>query len=187
MRHLAWWMRAVGTLHLLIGFGAVFLQSGPRLYLGGESSSAAHRFAVDSWVMIGLEWLVLGAVLILASRNPYQHRMLAVAVIGFEFFRGIVHDVYMIVRGYDPLPLVAWIVVHSITIALGLAFLRSAPGDVAAREASPLDEAAVGARGAPRAGVGSIRSSHLHSILWPMSLVAMPLPEELTEGRRRPK
>lgn len=131
---LAWWMRAVGALHVLIGVGAVFLHSGPRLYLGGESASAAHRFAVDSWVMIGLEWLVLGAALIIASRNPYRHRMLAVAIIGFEFFRGIVHDVYMIVRGYDPLPLVAWIVVHSIVIALGVSFLRSARSDVAARE-----------------------------------------------------
>lgn len=129
-------MRGVGALHLLIGFGAVFLQSGPRLYLGEGSSSAAYRFAVDSWVMIGLEWLVLGAILIIASRSAYQHRMLAVAVIGFEFFRGIVDDVYMIARGYDPLPLTIWIVVHSTIIVLGIVFLRAARHQPLATEPS---------------------------------------------------
>ena len=48
------------------------------------------------------------------------------AVLHVELFRGIGHDVYMLVQGYEATGLVVWIVIHTALIVTGLLFLRSA-------------------------------------------------------------
>lgn len=46
--------------------------------------------------------------------------------LGLELVRGIVDDVYMLSRGYEPAIYVGWIVLHIIIIATGLWALRKA-------------------------------------------------------------
>jgi hypothetical protein len=53
-------------------------------------------------------------------------RRRAVTVLALELVRGIGSDLfYMIGRGYDPIPQVVWIVVHTVFIVTGWMALRT--------------------------------------------------------------
>ena len=132
MKGLKWWMRIVGVFYLFLFVLAVIFNLPPKVTLDGagiafDPSNFAHQFLVDTWVMLGLELGVVGAALWVASANPVQNRVLVWAVLGLELVRGIIDDVYMLLRGGYSVPFyVGWIVVHSIIIATGLLALRSA-------------------------------------------------------------
>ena len=132
MKGLKWWMRIVGVFYLFLFVIAVIVNLPPKVTLEGagiafDPSNFTHKFLVDTWVMFGLELGVVGAALWVASINPVQNRVLVWTVLGLELVRGIIDDVYMLLRGGYSVPFyVGWIVVHSIIIVTGLLALRSA-------------------------------------------------------------
>ena len=130
---LTWWLRIVGLLYLAMA--TVIL--GPRIPIRTEgppgvleraaAGDAIARFAVDSWVMIGLYVGAIGVGLELASRSPQDARALVWAVLIVELVGGIGIDVYKIVRGYKRTPPTVWIVIHSAVIVTGWLSLRLPP------------------------------------------------------------
>jgi hypothetical protein len=128
-RPLQLWMRLVGGWYLLVAafntppmIEARFGMQYEHLNLAVESAPA--QALVDVWFMFGLEIGVIGAALLYFSRDPRRHIALVWTVIFLEVVRGIVDDIYLIARGYDPIFYAAFIVVHLVVILTGLAALR---------------------------------------------------------------
>ena len=128
------WLRAVGTFYLVQFVLNVFVSApiraiGPK---GALDQAAAGdplaRFLVDSWVIASLEIGAIGAVLWFASRRPEQARVLVWTIIAIELARGIIADIYLIVRGNDITVSLIWIVIHSVVIATGFLVLRTSRG-----------------------------------------------------------
>lgn len=129
---LVWWLRIVGAFYLFLFVMIVFVRLPLRVFApeGTLDLAAAGdplaKYLVDTWVMFGLELGVIGVMLLVATRYLDQARLLVWTVIGVELVRGIVDDVYMIARGYEPAGFVGWIVIHSIIILTGYYALRRA-------------------------------------------------------------
>jgi hypothetical protein len=130
----------VGSLYVFLFVAAALLRipiraEGPPGVL--ERASAGDplaRFAVDTWVTLGLELGAVGVALLVASRQASRARALVGAVLCMEV-AGIVADIYKIVRGLSsPAPFV-WVAIHTLIIATGLGLLRSSRG---AREAAAI-------------------------------------------------
>lgn len=127
---LAWWMRAVGLLYLLMAFVILIphvpirAEGPPGIMDQIAAGNPVARFALDTWIMFGLYIGVVGAALLAFSRTPDTARALTFTVIGLEFFGGIGIDVYKLARGYKRAPPMVWIVIHSVVIVSGLLILR---------------------------------------------------------------
>lgn len=132
MKGLVWWLRIVGAFYVIQFFMIAFAKApirgfGPsgvlELEAGGDP---AARFLVDTWTGFGLETLAIGAALLVASRFAHMARALVWTVIAIEFAKGILFDIYMLVRGYELAGFLGWIVIHSIIIVTGWLALRKA-------------------------------------------------------------
>lgn len=134
---LVWWLRIVGAFYLFLFVMVVFVRLPLQTFAPegtlalAASGDPIARYLVDTWVMFGLEVGVIGVALIIASRHVAQARLLVWTVMGIELVRGIVDDIYMIARGYEPGGFIAWIVIHSIIIITGYLALRTAKQEVA--------------------------------------------------------
>lgn len=130
---LVWWLRVVGSFYLLLFVMAAVVKLPLRTFAPpgtlalAASGDPVARYLVDTWVMFGLELGVIGVAMLVGSRMVSRARLLAWTVIGLELVRGIVDDVYMLARGYEPGGFVAWIVIHSAIILSGYLALRAAP------------------------------------------------------------
>lgn len=82
------------------------------------------RFAVDTWITFGLEVGAIGIGLLIASRMPEQARALVWTIIAIELARGIIDDIYMLSRGYQPAVYLTWMAIHTFVIVTGLLALR---------------------------------------------------------------
>jgi hypothetical protein len=128
---LIWWMRVVGGMYLILFVAATILRlpiraEGPKGLLDqAAAGDPTARYAVDSWFVIGLYFLVIGGALWVASMVPSQAHTLVWTVLAFEL-AGVVVDIYKLRRGYDRKAPVAWLVVHSVIIASGLYLLGGA-------------------------------------------------------------
>jgi hypothetical protein len=124
-------MRAVGILYLANFLMMAFVRApirsaGPDGALArAATGEPTERFLVDTWIGFGLEVGVIGLALILTSRSPRSAPVLVWTVIGIELARGIAYDLYMLMRGYEPMVFVPWIVIHSAVIVTGVVSLRS--------------------------------------------------------------
>ena len=87
--------------------------------LGG----AAYRALLDYSFMFGLDMLVIGVYLLYASRQVQKHLTLVWLIVALEAVRGILDDLYMISRGYNPAFMVGFIVLHLLIIVLGIALV----------------------------------------------------------------
>lgn len=133
MKKLIWWMRIVGGFYLLLtamNIWALFL-GGMQFFADGlpapmNTEPLAVRAFSDAWLVFVFEFGVLGAVLVYASRHPAESRMLVLAVIGAEAFRGVLADVVWITRGYDPAGYIAFVAIHLVIIITGILCLRQA-------------------------------------------------------------
>lgn len=126
-----WWLRVVGVFYV-VQFVAMVVVRAPIAAVGpaGTLDLAAAgdplaRFAVDTWVIFGLEVLAIGLVLFAASFGRRPAELLVWLVIAIEVLRGPLADLYMLWRGYDVTVHVVWIVLHTIVIGTGLWVLRS--------------------------------------------------------------
>lgn len=101
---LAWWMRAVGLLYLLMAFVILIPQvpiraEGPPGIMDQiAAGNPVARFCVDTWIMFGPYIGVVGAALLAFSRTPETARALAFTVLTLEFFGGIGIDVHKLAR-----------------------------------------------------------------------------------------
>ena len=124
-------MRIVGILYLFLFVAATFLQmpiraEGPDGMLDQlAAGDPTARFAVDTWVTLGLLLGVIGSGLLMCSRAPERSMALVWTVIGGELAWGIGSDIYKIVRGYAATLPVIWILIHLMIIFTGLYSLRS--------------------------------------------------------------
>jgi hypothetical protein len=128
---LKWWMRAVGSLYVLLFVACAILripikeEGPPGTLTRAASGDPIARFVVDTWVTLGLEFGAVGVALLVASRTAARAQLLVWAVLGMEC-AGIIADVYKIARGYtSPAPRV-WMIIHLLLIAAGLFALRRA-------------------------------------------------------------
>jgi hypothetical protein len=123
---LKWWMRIVGIFYLL-QFVVMAILRIPIKTLAPDALTSADtvaKFLVDTWILFGVEVGVIGLGLLLASRMAAQAKALVWTVIGIEFFKGPVCDIYMIMQGYEPATFIIWIVIHTIIIVTGILALK---------------------------------------------------------------
>lgn len=123
-------MRGVGALYVALGLPFVPAVNDARLrFLLPELrvDTLEYRMLLDYMFLFGLDLLVIGAMLLLASRDPIRNVFMVYTLIALEAVSGVLDDLYMLPRGYFPAPfLVAFIALHLIVIGTGLALLRSA-------------------------------------------------------------
>ena len=137
MNPLKWWLRVVGSLYLFLFVAAAFLklpiqaEGPPGLLLRAAEGDSTARFAVDTWVALGIWFAVLGLALLIASRRPQAATALVLTAIGWEF-GGMAIDVYKLYRGYALAPPVIWMVIHLVIITSGLLIFRSGKSSSAA-------------------------------------------------------
>jgi hypothetical protein len=131
MTRFTWWMRLVGLLYVLNGVMMAFVRApirsaGPAGALDRASAGdPMARFLVDTWMGFGLEVIAIGVVMLVLSNSARPATALAWTVIGIEIGRGIVYDLYMILRGYPSAVYVPWLVIHAVVIVTGLWALKS--------------------------------------------------------------
>lgn len=131
MNKTKWWLRIVGTFYLLLTTMNIYA-----LFLGGNAMISdglppplnadplAARAFEDAWLVFVFEFGVLGATAVYASRHPSHSRMLIIALIGAELFRGILADIIWIMRGYEASGYIGFIVVHAIIALTGVMVLK---------------------------------------------------------------
>lgn len=133
MIKLKWWFRIVGGFYLLLtlmNLYGLFLGNG-QMYADmlpapmNADPLAGQAFA-DAWLVFVFELGVLGAMSLVASRDPSKNRIMAWVIIWAEVFRGILADVIWITRGYDAGSYSAFIAIHLVIILTGIVFLRQA-------------------------------------------------------------
>lgn len=132
------WMVAIGIFYLLLGLrllpwinGAMIEAAGiETVYVGGDVTTDATiwHYLLDWLGVFGGGLLVLGAVLLVASRRPIRNRLFAHLVIWHELIVGVGFDGWFISRDYIPNGVyVGFIAVHLIVIVTGIRALRRTP------------------------------------------------------------
>lgn len=136
MNKLKWWFRIVGVFYLLLTLMNLY-----GLFLGGgqlfadtlpaplNTDALAVRAFSDAWMVFVFELGVLGAMALVASRDPAKNRIMAWVIIWAEVFRGILADAIWITRGYDAGSYSGFIVIHLVIVATGIMFLRQAKAE----------------------------------------------------------
>jgi hypothetical protein len=115
MSMLIGWMRIVGFVYLIKFFIMAIIKA-PEIF--------ETKFLFDE-MMIGVEWGVLGAILITFSRSAEQAAALIWAILIIEFF-WILYDIYILTQGHDSVWFGAWIGIHIIITISGIIALRKA-------------------------------------------------------------
>lgn len=137
MNKMKWWFQIVGAFYLLLSLMNVYI-----LFFSGGSQMltdtlpapmnadplAGQAFA-DAWLVFVFELGVLGAMSLVASRDPAKNRIMAWVIIWAEVFRGILADAIWITRGYDAGSYSGFIVIHLVIVATGIMFLRQAKAE----------------------------------------------------------
>ena len=131
MTFLTWWFRIVGLVNIVLGLLWLPFLNAPRLELSVPGWDApiggtAHQGFLDYTMLFGLDLLILGAFLIVASFRPAQSRILAWLAITLSIVRGILDDVYMITAGYPLAGMLVFIALHLTIIVTGVLALRAA-------------------------------------------------------------
>ncbi|MCG3211791.1 MAG: hypothetical protein FOGNACKC_05437 [Anaerolineae bacterium] len=129
MKKTKWWLRIVGGFYLLLtllNLYALFFSDLQifRDTLPFPADAFAVRAFADAWMVFIFELGVLGAMMLYASREPAQSKILVLTVVMAEVFRGVVADAVWIGRGYSPASYIPFIIVHLIIIATGILFVR---------------------------------------------------------------
>lgn len=139
MKKLTWWFRIVGAFYLLLTLMNVyflFLADGSQMLADTlpapmKTEPLAVRAFMDAWLVFVLEFGVLGAMALVASRSPLQNKIMAWVIIWAELFRGVLADGIWIMRGYDVGSYIPFIVIHLIIIVTGILFMRQAKAETA--------------------------------------------------------
>lgn len=127
-------MIGVAVVYLLLFANLVWLKLDPsRLETfyptyDTTTTSVAAQTTIDALLMFGLELAVIAIVLLWASRDPLEHRVLVWLVIALEGIRGILDDLYLIFLREYPVDEVyyGFIVLHTVIIVTGYLAYRNA-------------------------------------------------------------
>lgn len=135
MTFLTWWFRVVGIVNIVLGVMWLPFLNALRLETSvpgwdAPIGGAAYRGFLDYMMLFGLDLIVLGVFLVVASFRPRQSRILAWLAIALSAVRGVLDDVYMIAAGYPLAAMLAFIALHTAIIATGLLALRAASRSV---------------------------------------------------------
>lgn len=134
MNKLKWWFRIVGGFYTLLGAMNVYFV----LFGGGTMFRDTIPFPVDDfgvqafvdgWSPFAFEVLGIGTFLLWASRDPLKYLGAVWLLVWLELLHGVLDDIYLIVRGYDAVGYIAFIVVHLIIIAAGVWAARAAEAE----------------------------------------------------------
>lgn len=133
MNKMKWWFRIVGAFYLLLTLMNMYF-----LFFGGiqmltdtlpapmNADPLAGQAFADAWLVFVFELGVLGAMSLVASRDPAKNRIMAWVIIWAEAFRGILADAIWIARGFDATSYMVFILIHLVIIGTGVMFLRQA-------------------------------------------------------------
>lgn len=149
------WMITIGIIYLVMGVRLLPFVNGPMIeaagveaiYHGGdlEVGTSAYRFVLAWMGTFGASLIPMGAVLLLAARDPLRNRLFAHLVIGHELLAGVAADAWYIAGGDVSTPFyLGFIAFHLVIIATGIrALRRTAPSP----ELRPLRRSRVGSSG----------------------------------------
>jgi hypothetical protein len=123
-----WWLRLVGSFYLLLVAGSFWvLFINPRLFgdmFPYATDETAVRAFSDAWLIFVLEMLVLGIIMLYASRKPERNGILVVTIAILELIRGAGGDLLWMMRGYPTTNYIPFMMVHIIIAITGIFFLR---------------------------------------------------------------
>jgi hypothetical protein len=134
------WMLVVGGFYLLLGLRLLPPINGPMIeamgvdaiYTAGdlEPGTAAFSFVLDWMGTFGASLLPLGAILLVAARDPLRNRLLVHLVIWHELVAGVLADAWYLSRGYVSTGFyLGFIALHLVIVATAIrALRRAAPG-----------------------------------------------------------
>jgi hypothetical protein len=130
MNRLTWWFRVVGAFYLLLAlmnFYWMFIN--PQIIqdtIPYATDENIIRAFVEGWSPFAFEIFGIGTFLLWASRNPLKFSGVVWLIAWLEIWHGVVDDIFLISRGYDPVFYIGFIVVHLIIAVTGILFLRQA-------------------------------------------------------------
>jgi hypothetical protein len=123
-------MRIVGVLYIALGLPFIPVINATRIGLflpGLRVDTLEYRMLLDYMFLFGLDLTVIGAMLLLAARDPIQNIFMVYTLIALEAVSGIADDLYMLPRGYFPGPFfVAFIALHVVIIGSAVVLVRAA-------------------------------------------------------------
>ena len=128
--NLSWWMREVGAVYLFLTIAAILRVpirvEGPKgLLAQAKAGDPIARYAVDTWFMLALYFLVISSTLLVFADKRAEARALVWAVLGLEL-AGIAVDIHKLQRGYDRKAPITWMLIHAVILASGLYFVGAA-------------------------------------------------------------
>ena len=119
-----WWLRVVGGFYLLLVLGSFWvLFVNPRLFgdmFPYSADVSAVRAFSDAWLIFVLEMLVLGVIMLYASRQPERNGSLVITVAALELIRGAGGDLLWMLRGFPTANYIPFLIVHVIIAWTGL-------------------------------------------------------------------
>ena len=125
-----WWMRIVGGFYVILGIGFIPFLNELRLEqmipgFNAAPTSVTYKALIDWTFFFGLDLLIIGIMLLYASRQPEKNLILAWLIIWLEAVRGVLADIYYILRGYASIPFyIGFMIVHLIIIVSGIVLIR---------------------------------------------------------------
>jgi len=123
-----WWLRVVGGFYLLLVVGSFWVMFiNPQLFgdmFPYSTDETAVRAFSDAWLIFALEMLVLGIIMLYASRKPERNGILVVTVAILELIRGAGGDLLWMMRGFPTVNYIPFMIVHIIIAVTGIFFLR---------------------------------------------------------------
>ena len=123
-----WWLRVVGVFYLLLVVGSFrVMLINPRLFgdmFPYSTNEIAVRAFADAWLIFALEMLVLGSIMVYASRQPERNGTLVVTIAILELIRGAGGDLLWMMRGWPTANYIPFMIVHLVIAFTGIYFLR---------------------------------------------------------------
>ncbi len=123
-----WWLRVVGGFYLLLVAGSfLVLFINPRLFgdmFPYSANETAMRAFSDAWLIFVLEMLLLGIIMLYASRKPERNGILVLSIAILELVRGAGGDLLWMARGFPTTNYIPFMIVHIIIAVTGIFSFR---------------------------------------------------------------
>lgn len=132
MKSIKWWFRIVGVFYLLLAMMNLYfvlidqsLIATSTTFPFPETSDTIQAF-IDGWSPFAFEIFGLATFMLWASRNPSRYLGAVWLIVWLELMHGVLDDIYLISRGYDPVSYTIFIIIHLIIIITGILFVQKA-------------------------------------------------------------
>src|SRR6266511_2205226 len=123
-----WWLRVVGGFYLLLVAGSfLVLFINPRLFgdmFPYSANETAMRAFSDAWLIFVLEMLLLGIIMLYASRKLERNGILVLSIAILELVRGAGGDLLWMARGFPTSNYIPFMIVHIIIAVTGIFSFR---------------------------------------------------------------